>query len=54
MSVMSASTSYVNGSCSSIAFQAKLFSVLRPYLVYLLFGNGKAAENSKKNLALLF
>lgn len=53
MTAMSASTSYENGSCLSIAFQTKPFSVLRPHLIYLLFGNPKATENDIKNLALV-
>lgn len=50
---MSTSTSYGNGLCLSIAFQIKLFSVLRPYLILCLSENPKAVENDENNLALV-
>lgn len=39
--------------CLSIAFQIKLFSVLRPYLILCLSENPKAVENDENNLALV-
>lgn len=53
MTAMPTSTSYGSSLCLSVAFQIKLFSVLRLHLILCLPENPNVVENDENSLALV-